>query len=88
MRNWLIVLSAFKYRIQPQAGIKPGHGHQLEGGMTATEIKIRYPYLIIALNTCAIGGNQFARKKLALLKDDPAGFAVWAEKFLSHKGLG
>ena len=56
--------------------------------MTATEIKIRYPYLIIALNTCAIGGNQFARKKLTFLNNDPEGFAVWAEKFLSHKGLG
>ena len=86
MRNWLIVLSAFKYRIQPQAGIKPGHGHQLEGGMTATEIKIRYPNLIIALNTCAIEGNQFAQGKLTLLKNDPAGFAEWAEKFLSNKG--
>ena len=64
-------------------------------GMTATEIRIeyhnliKYHNLIAALNTCAIGGNQFARKKLALLKDDPAGFAEWAEKFLSHKaGLG
>ena len=53
--------------------------------MTTTEIKIRYPNLIIALNTCAIEGNQFAQGKLTLLKNDPAGFAEWAEKFLSHK---
>ena len=56
--------------------------------MTTTEIRIEYQTLISALNTCAIGGNQFARKKLTFLNNDPEGFAVWAEKFLSHKGLG
>jgi hypothetical protein len=56
--------------------------------MTVEENKITFPFLITALNTCAIGGNQFAQRKLALLKDDPEGFAEWAEKFLSHKGLG
>ena len=53
-------------------------------GMTATEIRIEYQTLISALNTCAIGGNQFARKKLALLKDDPAGFEKWARDWARH----
>ena len=63
--------------------------------MTTTEIRIeyhnliKYHNLIAALNTCAIGGNQFAQEKLTFLNNDPEGFAVWAEKFLSHKaGLG
>jgi hypothetical protein len=54
--------------------------------MTVEENKITFPFLITALNSCAIEGNRMAQRKLALLKDDPEGFAAWAEKFLSPSG--